>query len=589
MRLAVWIFKFFASLGLAVFLLTSLALLFAVGTFIESGLGTEAAKLLVYRSPWMSSLLILLALNVAAAALDRLPWKRKHVGFVITHAGILLILAGSLVTQGYGMEGQMAIQEGQSVNRIILDQGILQVFSEEAGPLGAYPISPQAFSWKGKEKLGGEDSMIRLLRYLPKSSRKEKIEESSEGSPALEVALESSWMKASHWLLLDDPGRNLIPLGPAELRFTRELLASPKVKELEENGFLEFQFPNSTVRIPVPEKTPRETALEGTPYRVTVLRVLRDARVDQGKLLDQSQKWNNPACELTVEGKGFKESHTVFSDFPDFPTIHGRRPSETGARIFYRRSSEEGKGGGRNELRFIWQEGAFPAYQVRKGEEISQGALRLGESYGTGWMDFKFRLEHYYPHARVSAEFKEEPVHSQAEEHLSAIEIEIEQEGERRSLWLGQGDHERVKLGGRTLQVVYGLRTLPIGFRVSLKDFRVENYPGTNRPAGFESDVTLKDDSAGTVRDMTIRMNQPLQHRGFKIFQSGYQQPQGEPEISIFTVAKDPGIFLKYGGAVVLIGGILTMFYSRRFSNQPSLKAESTKRGQVAFLGNHDR
>lgn len=567
------LFKFFASLRLAVFLLASLALVFAAGTFIESAFGTEAAKLLIYRSPWMSLLLILLALNVAAAALDRLPWKRKHVGFVITHAGILFILAGSLLTRAYGIEGQMAVQEGQTVNRIILNEGVLQIFSEE-GFLGTHPIPPRAFSWQGKEKLGGEGPNVWLLHYYPKSSRREKIEESSKGSPALEVTLENSWMKVNHWLLLDDPERNHVLLGPAELRFTRESLI--QAKGPEGRGFLEFQFQDSTVKIEVPEKTPKTMKLEGTPYQVTVLQVLKDVVVDQERLLDRSKEWNNPACELILEGKGLKEKHTVFSNFPDFPTIHGMKPSETGARIYYRRTGGEKGEGVKNELRFVWREGSLPLYQVRKGEEISQGILELGKDYATGWMDFKFRAGPYYPRAEVRTEFKEEPVNSQAEEHLSAIAIEVEQARQRKSLWLGQGDRETVVLGGRTLQVIYGLQTLPIGFRIRLKDFRVENYPGTNRPASFESDIILKDDFSGTARDVTIRMNRPLKYHGFKIFQSGYQQPEGSPEVSVFTVAKDPGVPIKYVGAVVLISGILIMFYTRRFSRRPDEKVESS-------------
>ena len=128
-RLAVSIFKFFASLKLAIFLLLALALVFATGTLVESAYSTEAAKLLVYRNPWMSLLLILLALNVAAAALDRLPWKQKHVGFVVTHAGIILILTGALITRAYGIEGQMAIAEGETQSRIILNEPLLQIFS----------------------------------------------------------------------------------------------------------------------------------------------------------------------------------------------------------------------------------------------------------------------------------------------------------------------------------------------------------------------------------------------------------------------------------------------------------------------------
>ena len=66
-------FKFFASLRLAVFLLIVLGIAFGAGTFIESYHGADAAKALIYRTPWLSLLLILLALNLLASALDRMP------------------------------------------------------------------------------------------------------------------------------------------------------------------------------------------------------------------------------------------------------------------------------------------------------------------------------------------------------------------------------------------------------------------------------------------------------------------------------------------------------------------------------------
>lgn len=600
MRLAVAVFKFFASLRLAIFLLLALALVFAVGTFIESGYGTETAKLVVYRSPWMSLLLILLALNVLAAALDRLPWQQKHVGFVTTHAGIILLLAGALVTRAYGMEGQMAVAEGETAGRILLNETMLQIFSPDKDPsLGFYSIPARAFPWRGREALrsSGFDSAappkVRLLSYYPKARREEKIKESSNGPAALQVFLESSFMKVNHWLILDDPERSRILLGPAELRFTRERFAPEKASD--ERGLLEFQFKHSVIKVPLPEKVPLTPSgwlgaarssghpplvqaalpLEGTPYQVTILRILKDAVVEGNQLLDQSQAWNNPACELMLEGGGLKEKHTVFSKFPDFPTVHGMKPSRAGVRIYYRRPEEGNSGGPKNELRFVWQGGDLPLYQVRKGKEISEGAVSLGQEVPTGWMDFKFRVEHSYPHATVDAIFSEASASSESEENLSAVQVELDGEGETKTFWLGQGDKKNIFLGNEPFQIAYGLRTLPLGFRIELRDFRMETYPGTNRPAGFESDVTLKDDSSGTAQDLTIRMNQPLKHRGFKVFQSGYQQPEGEPEVSIFTVAKDPGILTKYMGAIVLIGGVLTMFYSRRFSNRENRGKEA--------------
>lgn len=568
MNFFVSVFKFFASLKLAIFLLLSLALLFATGTFIESAHGTEAAKLIVYQSFWMSFLLILLALNVAAAALDRLPWKKKHVGFVTTHVGIILLLAGALVTRAYGIEGQMAIQEGETASRIILNNGILHVFSDDSNQAHFFELTKRAFPWKGREQL---DEELAALRYFPKASRQEKVEPASEGPPALHLSLESSFMKMDQWLVLDDPARDKISLGPAELEFSRERISNEKQSASE--GFLEFQFKQSTIQLPIGENGGKTLPLKGTPYQITVQRILKDAVVEEGKLVDRSNAWNNPALELVLKGNGLEEKHTVFSKYPDFPTMHGMKPSAAGVRILYHRPGEERKA--KNKLHFVWQEEGLPLYQIKRGEELSEGPVRLGEDHQTGWMDFKFRVEHYYPHAEITSQFNEEPVNSQADEHLTAIEIELNHNGERKSLWLEQGDKKTVTVGGKPFQIVYGLKTQPLGFRIALGDFRVENYPGTNRPASFESDVTLKDDSNGTVRNVNIKMNQPLRYRGYKIFQSGYQQPEGEREISIFTVAKDPGIPLKYSGAVILIMGILTMFYTRRFSSQPNTEKET--------------
>ena len=66
MKWAIACFKFFASLRLAVFLIILLGIAFAVGTFIESYHGADAAQALVYRTPWMSFLLVLLTFNLLA-------------------------------------------------------------------------------------------------------------------------------------------------------------------------------------------------------------------------------------------------------------------------------------------------------------------------------------------------------------------------------------------------------------------------------------------------------------------------------------------------------------------------------------------
>ena len=149
-------FKFFGSLKLAIFLLVVLGIIFGVGTFVESYHGTHAAQVLVYRTRWLSFLLVLLALNLFASAVDRIPWQRKHLGFLTTHSGIILMLAGSLVTQAFGIDGQMQIEEGTAEGRITLSEGIIQIVSIDSGKRWTLPFQQHVFPWTGREEIGTE-------------------------------------------------------------------------------------------------------------------------------------------------------------------------------------------------------------------------------------------------------------------------------------------------------------------------------------------------------------------------------------------------------------------------------------------------
>src|SRR5207248_8341316 len=52
-------------------------------------------------------LLVFLAVNILCAALKKFPWKRHQIGFLITHAGLLVLVFGGLMTNLGGVEGKM--------------------------------------------------------------------------------------------------------------------------------------------------------------------------------------------------------------------------------------------------------------------------------------------------------------------------------------------------------------------------------------------------------------------------------------------------------------------------------------------------
>src|SRR3982750_1187347 len=132
------VFKFFASLQLAVVLLAVLIVAAIAGTLYESSFDAKVARAYVYGAPWFNIWLLLLVANLAVSALSRWPWKKHHVAFLVTHLGIITLLFGSLVGRIWGIEGTMTLFKGDPPsNRLLIDQHQLRVHDSD-GVLKGY-------------------------------------------------------------------------------------------------------------------------------------------------------------------------------------------------------------------------------------------------------------------------------------------------------------------------------------------------------------------------------------------------------------------------------------------------------------------
>src|ERR1700748_1932129 len=126
------IFRFFASLKLAVVLLLVLIVGAIAGTIYESSFDAKVARYYVYGAPWFNIWLALLAANLAVSALSRWPWKKHHVAFLVTHLGIITLLAGSLIGRIWGVEGTITLFKGEPpTNRLLVEQHQLTVFDTD--------------------------------------------------------------------------------------------------------------------------------------------------------------------------------------------------------------------------------------------------------------------------------------------------------------------------------------------------------------------------------------------------------------------------------------------------------------------------
>jgi cytochrome c biogenesis protein ResB len=97
---------------------------------------------------------------------------------------------------------------------------------------------------------------------------------------------------------------------------------------------------------------------------------------------------------------------------------------------------------------------------------------------------------------------------------------------------------------------------------VTLLDFNSDKYPGSNMAATYESWVRVDDPEHG-VSEHHISMNHPLHYRGYIFFQSSFVE--GEPMMSIFSVARSPGLPLVYVGTTLIACGVIWMFYVKPY------------------------
>jgi hypothetical protein len=128
------LFVALASLQLAVVLISLEAGVVAWATFIERTHGAAAAHFAIYDTGWFTAIGGLLAANVLSAVLIRFPWRRRQTGFVVTHAGILVLLAGCLVSQRYGIEAQLPIFEGHTAHRALQESSHFELQVAPASP-----------------------------------------------------------------------------------------------------------------------------------------------------------------------------------------------------------------------------------------------------------------------------------------------------------------------------------------------------------------------------------------------------------------------------------------------------------------------
>ena len=203
-----------------------------------------------------------------------------------------------------------------------------------------------------------------------------------------------------------------------------------------------------------------------------------------------------------------------------------------------------------------------------------------------------FVYKDYNPHATlklISSDDKSSPL-------PDAVTFTISKGGESREVTVvgGMGisqTESAVEVGGSTVTLGYGAILLQLPFYLELVDFQLERYPGSASPSSYASEVILKDESQGVHKPFRIYMNNILEHRGFRFYQSSYDQDELG---TILSVNHDYwGTFITYWGYFFLFAGLIAIFFSKntRFSKLSKMidqvhkkRAKLTAIALLAFL-----
>jgi len=150
-------------------------------------------------------------------------------------------------------------------------------------------------------------------------------------------------------------------------------------------------------------------------------------------------------------------------------------------------------------------------------------------------------------------------------ESVAALQMKVTHGSDQETVYVygnkgDEGTPEKVSFGGTHLSIAYGAKQIQLPFSIRLRDFILDRYPGTNSASSYASEVTLIDPVQQVKRDQRIYMNNILNYRGYRFFQSSFDQDELG---TVLSVNHDYwGTKVSYTGYFLLTLGLLLTLVS---------------------------
>ena len=575
------VYRFLASLKLAVICLGSLALTLAVATKFNSDYGQNAVNDYIYQSRCFALLLGFLAANIFCAAAIRYPWTKRQTGFVITHIGLLVVIGGSWWASQSSDEGQLGLKEGESTSELIRNHKPV-IYVKAIDPhtqkeLGTYkiPVQPGAFDWNptDSEVVSQPEDPFKLTikGFYPSSILKEVVVPNPVGRPMVKLkptvippgstsAVPVFTDSADAWFALADDrlGRTIRDAGPAQFIVAKavrpevfdDFLNPPADPGIEGVAILHYEDKaGATRRFDVRLDDAKEGAAIALPDSDLTAKFNKISHLpieaqDEQRLLGTDSL--DLVQFLVQRGDGPGVEHNGYAMLPTIPAIIPKQ-GEPGSvstplvRInYYSPPVIDPKVNRRfGVVEVMVDPKGQMAYRVfergNPGKLRSHGPIKVGQkitAFGgnnLAPMTLAFEVEDYLKSGRketVAEPFK--LPQGQQDNSIPSILAEMTVKGETRYVWLRKSadfemNFKPVVFADSMYEMAYDVDRLDLGFALKLNDFDVGFDPGTSNASSYRSEVTLTDPAAG-IKDApkSIYMNHTLDHNGWRFFQTSY-------------------------------------------------------------------
>lgn len=551
--------------------------------WLEASNGREFAQWYVYGSPWFAILLTLLGLNSVLAILIRQPWKKLQPDFLLAHAGLLVLLAGAMLTIGLGVEGQLSLREGESCDELLVTgRSVLTATRLADGGQVAtdFSFAPGPADWpEGKSLDLGQDGgfglkIVKFYRHA--GERVDWVADSRDtDGPALELSLrgpsgglvDQDWLAAGLFggeAVIGPTLYQLWPLPTATM--VEDFLHPPSGPGDQTLGTLSIHHAGKMYRVPVQGNVGKRVPLGETGIEVELVACFPDARPKlAGGFFSRSNQPRNPLLELkiTFPDRAEPVRQIAFAKSPlvNLDGVHG---SICPVRFWYHHpqlkrtpgavfaQSPEGK---------LWCRAVIDD-RYREAEPVAGGSqVPLGGG-------FRILVLNHIPRARRQVSFS--PIAATDRDGAtanSAALIEVTVGGTRREVWLQREDPrngtQTISTDHGPLGLSFAYQRLPLGCQLHLDDFVHAPDPGESGAASFTSHVRLTDPVTRFEQQREISLDRPLQVGRFTLKQTSQQQLAHGVETSTLTAVYDPGRSLKFLGSVLLCAGIGVMVFRR--------------------------